>query len=274
LSVSNFSTGIIVQRIIVQIYEVQTPLEAETLIELDVDHIGSVVVSEEDWKLPQLKETINTIRSSAARSSLIPLYNHPESVLRTLDYYQPDIVHFCETLVERENLWDFCDQLIQLQTFVRKHFPEIKIMRSIPIAQTRRNNEIPTIEFAQRFEAASDFFLTDTILMNSSASDIDHQPVQGFVGITGQICNWQTARKLVETANVPVILAGGISPQNVTDGIRQVRPAGVDSCTRTNVQDKSGLPIRFKKDFAKVKNLVDQVRAAEKSLSGSRDDAV
>jgi hypothetical protein len=57
------------QRIIVQIYEVQTPLEAEALIELDVDHIGSVVVSEEHWKLPQLKDTIKTIHSTAAKSS-------------------------------------------------------------------------------------------------------------------------------------------------------------------------------------------------------------
>ena len=37
------------QRIIVQIYEVQTPLEADDLIELDVDNIGSVILSEENW---------------------------------------------------------------------------------------------------------------------------------------------------------------------------------------------------------------------------------
>jgi phosphoribosylanthranilate isomerase len=233
------------QRIIVQIYEVQTPLEAEALIELDVDHIGSVVVSEEHWKLPQLKDTIKTIHSTAAKSSLIPLYNHPESVLRTLDYYQPDIVHFCEALSDRDDIWDFCDQLIHLQAFVRKHFPEIKIMRSIPIAQTRENKKIPTIELAQ------------------------HQPVQGFVGITGEICNWETALRLVENANIPVILAGGISPQNVTEGIRQVRPAGVDSCTRTNVLDKTGKPIRFKKDLFKVKQLVQRVRAAEKLLEST-----
>jgi phosphoribosylanthranilate isomerase len=249
-------------------------VEAEALIGLDVDHIGSVVVSEERWKLPQLKDTIKTIRSTAAKSSLIPLYNRPESVLRTLDYYQPDIVHFCEALSDSNNIWDFCDRLVHLQAFVRKHFPEIKIMRSIPIAQTRATDRIPTIELAQRFEQESDFFLTDTILMNSSGTDIDHQPVQGFVGITGEICNWETARKLVENANIPVILAGGISPQNVTDGIRQVRPAGVDSCTRTNVLDKSGKPIRFKKDLVKVETLVEQVRAAEKSLASSKDDAV
>ena len=96
----------------------------------------------------------------------------------------------------------------------------------------------------------------------------------GFVGITGEISSWQTARQLVKIANIPVILAGGISPQNVPDGIRQVRPAGVDSCTRTNVLDKTGKPIRFKKDLFKVKQLVERVRAAEKSLSQASGNSV
>ncbi|MEJ2221683.1 MAG: hypothetical protein P8X80_12810 [Desulfobacterales bacterium] len=137
------------QRIIVQIYEVQTPVEAEALIELDVDHIGSVVVSEQDWKLPQLKATINSVASTAAKSSLIPLYNRPESVLRTLDYYQPDIVHFCEALSGKGNAVDLCGRLLDLQALVRRHFPQIKIMRSIPIAQARGNDKIPTIELAK-----------------------------------------------------------------------------------------------------------------------------
>jgi len=248
----------------VQIYEVQTPSEAEALIELDVNHIGSVVVSQAHWRLPQLKDTIETIRPTAARSSLIPLYHHPETVLRTLDYYQPDIIHFCETLADSEDLWPFCDRLIELQASVKKHFPEIKIMRSIPIGQTRRADHVPTIELAKRFEPTSDYFLTDTFLVSFCGTDINAQPVQGFVGITGKTCDWATARELVRTSQIPVILAGGISPRNVIKGIRQVKPAGVDSCTRTNAQDPSGKPIRFKKDLAKVKQLVEQVRAAEK----------
>jgi len=255
-----------VQHIIIQIYEVQTPSEAEALIELGVDHIGSVVVSQNHWKIPQLKTTIETIRASAAKSSLIPLYNRPDAVLRTLDYYRPDIVHFCEALVDSENLWKLCDQLIQLQRSVRKHFPDIKIMRSIPVGQKQAVDRIPTIEMAQRFEPTSDFFLTDTLLMNFSGADIDNQPVQGFVGITGKVCDWASARKLVQASHIPVILAGGISPQNVQQGIRRVRPAGVDSCTRTNAHDQTGKPIRFKKDLVKVKRLVERVRAAEKSL--------
>lgn len=257
-----------------QIYEVQTPSEAEALIELDVNHIGSVVVSQAHWRLPQLKDTIETIRPTAARSSLIPLYHHPEAVLRTLDYYQPDIVHFCEALADSDGLWSFCDQLIELQGSVKKHFPEIKIMRSIPIGQTRGADHVPTIELAKRFEPTSDFFLTDTFLVNSCGTDINAQPVQGFVGITGETCDWATARKLVRVSQIPVILAGGISPQNVMEGIRQVRPAGVDSCTRTNAQDPSGKPIRFKKDLVKVKQLVERVRAAEKINAVTGADSV
>ena len=83
------------KNIIVQIYEVQDPLEAESLVDIGVDRIGSVIVSERDWKVQGVKDTIRRLRSAPAKSSLIPLFNSRESILRTLDYYQPDIVHFC-----------------------------------------------------------------------------------------------------------------------------------------------------------------------------------
>jgi len=70
----------------------------------------------------------------------------------------------------------------------------------------------------------------------------------------------------VDTARIPVVLAGGISPDNVVEGLRQVGPAGVDSCTGTNACDSHGQPIRFKKDPAKVKRLVGAVRGFEAGL--------
>jgi phosphoribosylanthranilate isomerase len=48
----------------------------------------------------------------------------------------------------------------------------------------------------------------------------------------------------------------------------------VDSCTRTNVLDENGKPIRFKKDLVKVKRLVQKVRAVEKSLSRSKNTGI
>jgi phosphoribosylanthranilate isomerase len=61
-------------------------------------------------------------------------------------------------------------------------------------------------------------------------------------------------------------LAGGITPDNVFDGIMQVMPAGVDSCTGTNALDSKGRSIRFKKDLEKVKHMVNEARRAERIL--------
>ena len=255
------------KKIIIQIYEVQDPGEAQALINIGVDHIGSVIVSEKEWKVPGVAETIERVRSSPAKSSLITLFNSLDSVLRTLDYYQPDIVHFCEALIDRKDVWNYCQKLIRLQENVKKQFPQIMVMRSIPIAQSGKRNLIPTLYFGEIFEPTSDFFLTDTILVNSSKHDTELQPVNGFVGITGQTCSWRTAAELVAASTIPVILAGGIAPGNVTEGIMRVRPEGVDSCTRTNSLDKKGAPIRFKKDLQKVKQMVEAVRKLEKALA-------
>ena len=89
------------EKIIVQIYEVQNPQEAEELIQIGVDHIGSVIVSETDWKVSGVRDTMDLVSSSSAKSCLIPLFNSPDSVWRTLDYYQPDIVNFCEAFPGR-----------------------------------------------------------------------------------------------------------------------------------------------------------------------------
>jgi phosphoribosylanthranilate isomerase len=252
------------KNIIIQIYEVQSPPEAQMLIDIGVDHIGSVIVSEDDWKKPGIRETVNLVRRSTAKSSLIPLYNSLDSVLRTLDYYQPDIVHFCEALVDQADVWNFCEKLCHLQEAVKKRFSQMLIMRSIPIAPSGRSHLVPTLELAKVFEPTSDYFLTDTLLVGNPDSEADSQPVRGFVGITGQTCSWRTAAELVAASNRPVILAGGISPDNVAAGILKTRPAGIDSCTQTNALDERGAPIRFKKDFQKVTRVVKAVREAEK----------
>ena len=67
---------------IVQIYEIQTPDEAERMVALEVDHIGSVVLNEESWKVSSIKETIELIRSTGARSSLIPLFSRAEQEIK------------------------------------------------------------------------------------------------------------------------------------------------------------------------------------------------
>lgn len=252
--------------ILIQIYEVQTPSEAEKLIGLGVHHIGSVVVSEKSWKIPEIRDTVKRIHGAGGRSSLIPLFSDLDAISLMLDYYRPDVIHFCEVYPWQDDHRETWNELVWLQENLKKRFPEIEIMRSIPIRQPGTSDGFPTLDLARMFEPFSDYFLTDTLITKESGSLSDHQPVKGFVGITGKICDWDVAAELVEQCRIPVILAGGITPDNVFDGIVHVRPAGVDSCTGTNAVDVRGRPVRFKKDFDKVKRLIDGVRRAEKFL--------
>jgi len=251
-------------KLIVQIYEVQTPREAEKVIALGVDHIGSVIVSQKSWKIPCIRDTVRLVQARDGRSSLIPLFDDIDAICFMLDYYKPDIIHFCEAITLVNGSSASCKKFVLLQKNIKKRFPEIKIMRSIPIPQPKVPNQGKTLELARMFEAVSDYFLTDTLIVNSSGSIFDFQPVKGFVGVTGKTCKWDVAAQLVQSSHIPVILAGGITPDNVFDGIMQVMPAGVDSCTGTNALDSKGHSIRFKKDLKKVKHLVDEVRRAER----------
>jgi phosphoribosylanthranilate isomerase len=255
-----------VNKIIVQIYEVQTPSEAEKLMALGVDHIGSVIVSQESWKVPSIRDTVHLVQGNDGRSSLIPLFDDLETICFMLDYYKPEIIHFCEAITLENGPGASCKKLVLLQENIKKRFREIKIMRSIPIPQPKVSNQGETLELARMFEAVSDYFLTDTLIVKSSGSIFDLQPVKGFVGITGKTCNWDMATQLVQASHIPVILAGGITPENAFDGIMQVMPAGVDSCTGTNALDSKGRSIRFKKDLEKVKHMVDEARRAEKAM--------
>jgi phosphoribosylanthranilate isomerase len=73
----------------------------------------------------------------------------------------------------------------------------------------------------------------------------------------------------VDSSSIPVIAAGGLSPDNVYDAIMTVRPFGVDSCTKTNRVDRGGKNVRFVKDPGLVKRFVREVRRAEKDIGGS-----
>ncbi len=254
---------------ITQIYEIQTPGEVEPLGEIGVDHIGSVILSEKDWRLPIIRETVRAIQGIGKKSSLIPLYNDPATVFRTLDYYRPDIVHFCEMLTFEMDGKALCQRLISLQQEVRSRYPELMIMRSIPIGRPGEHMAIPTIALAELFQPVSDLFLTDTVL--SAGAALTSQPVNGFVGITGQTCRWQTARELAEYAQIPVILAGGLSPENVYDGVQAVNPVGVDSCTCTNRADDQGRPIRFAKDLERVRRFVMEAQRAAYDMADGFD---
>jgi phosphoribosylanthranilate isomerase len=82
--------------------------------------------------------------------------------------------------------------------------------------------------------------LWDAIILDSM------DPISGRIGATGITHDWSVSSKIVNTASVPVILAGGLTPDNVVEAILTVRPAGVDS--HTGIEDRDG-----SRNLAKIK---------------------
>ncbi|MBN1101838.1 MAG: hypothetical protein JXL84_00340 [Deltaproteobacteria bacterium] len=248
---------------IVQIYEIHTPREAEECIARGVDHIGSVLLCEKGWRQPLIREVIRLSDGQRAKNSLIPLFRRPDSLCRALDYYCPHFVHFCDNLTDRDGLGTNLEEMISLQAEIRERFPEIRIIRSIPIPPEGVAPEFPVLSLARVFEPVSDIFLVDTW--------VGQEPVQGFIGITGKTADWSRAVRLVSGSTTPVILAGGLSPDNVYEAMLRVAPFGADSCTLTNRVDEAGNPVRFQKDFGKVERFVMEVRRAEAALGNKAD---
>jgi phosphoribosylanthranilate isomerase len=91
------------------------------------------------------------------------------------------------------------------------------IIRSLIVG---RSPEEELVRTARSVADLSDVFLTDT-----------YDPQSGASGATGKTHDWQTSRRLVIGSGRPVILAGGLTPDNVREAIQTVRPAGVDSHT-------------------------------------------
>jgi len=80
----------------------------------------------------------------------------------------------------------------------------------------------------------------------------------GQFGGTGTTANWHLARTVAQSHRV--ILAGGLSPENVGEAIRVVRPYAVD--VASGVESRPG-----RKDPAKLRAFFDEVARANREIS-------
>lgn len=95
------------------------------------------------------------------------------------------------------------------------------------------------------------------MLAHSGLADavlVDSHTRQGSGG-TGVTFDWLAAAPVVQNAQLPVIAAGGLRPENVADAVRALRPWGVD--VSSGVESAPGV-----KDAAKVAAFVHSARQA------------
>lgn len=85
-------------------------------------------------------------------------------------------------------------------------------------------------------------------------------------GGTGETHDWARTHDVVQALSVPVVLAGGLGPSNVTEAVRTVRPFAVDVASGVERADEPG-----RKDHDAVRAFVRRAkRAAERA--GERTD--
>lgn len=129
---------------------------------------------------------------------------------------------------------------LPLSELVKIRETGIKLIKTISVSPEA--DAVALIKQIKELSGAADAILLDTAL-------------NGRSGGTGLPHNWEISSKVVTCTAVPVILAGGLKPENVGEAVRCVRPYAVDTA--------SGVETGGKKDEKKVIDFVNNARKNE-----------
>jgi phosphoribosylanthranilate isomerase len=220
---------------IVQIYAATSIADALAMVELGVDHVGFIAGNYGEvygeLSFTQARAMVETLRGKAV-SSALTMSTDPVEILRMAGAVQPDIIHISSDT-----------EAVGLAAMrqLRQALPHnILLMKAVHVSGQA------SIEAALQFAETADILLLDT-------------KVEGMpgVGATGVTHDWQVSREIIRQVGhkANVILAGGLTPENVAEAIGVTRPWGVDSNTGTNL---SGDPV--KKDLERVRAFVEAAK--------------
>ena len=198
---------------IIQIAGIIDAAEAQLLLDSGVDWLGF-----------PLRLTVNAedINDADAAAIIANLPENRSGVLITYLNTATEILELCKTLHAKTVQIHGNIEFAELR-HLRKSAPDVFILKSLIV----RGDNLSELEnMTQTLAPLVDGFITDT-----------HDPVTGADGATGKTHDWQISRKLVEISPKPLMLAGGLTPENVFDAIRIVRPAAVDAHTVVEAAD-------------------------------------
>lgn len=225
---------------ITQIYSIQTAEEALDCVAAGADRIGIAIdtgvslpaqVSEEECKL--IFEAVG----SKAVKVLIVVTRSAEEVYGPLSRLRPDIIHICG------------NEYFATPEFVKKAkeiYPSVKVLQAIPMTGPE------AVEMAIHYAEYCDILILDSV-----------DPKIAGIGAAGITHDWALDAEIVKKVACPVILAGGLGPENVAEAIKQVRPFGVDSFTKTSDKFPDG---SSRKNPEKVRLFIKNAKEAAAGL--------
>lgn len=225
----------------IQIYTMQSADEARAVIARGVDHIG---ITPGAYGLPgevdlETAQAIVQASRGFAVTVALSVDSDLEAIVAMVSTVQPDILHLCglENTLLPEAVWRLRDRLPS----------DVAIMQAISVAGPE------AVDMALAYHDVADYLILDT-----QAPDI------AGIGASGVVHDWSISREIVRQVHIPVILAGGLSPENVAEAIRIVQPWGVDSLTHTNQLLPGG---GFCKNLDRIRQFVAAARAGSDSSS-------
>ena len=131
---------------------------------------------------------------------------------------------------------------------LKAQFPQVELWQSVHLPPAGQPVDLEPVKQAvdTYLEAGVDLLLFDT------AATVNGNKKFGGTGITA---DWGIIRQVLDTirGRVPVLLAGGINPENAAAGLAAVMPDGLDLCS--GVEAAPG-----QRDPAKVHALMQAIR--------------
>lgn len=147
------------------------------------------------------------------------------------------------------------DSIIAQQRMTKTNTLQLVDSVSIDVYETLRK-ELHQISIVQVIhvvdessieEAKSVVPFVDMILLDSGNQNLTVKELGG----TGRKHDWNLSRRIVESVNKPVFLAGGLNAENVREAMEFVQPYGLDLC--------SGVRTNGKLDEEKLKRFFESV---------------
>ncbi len=186
----------------------------EAIKDLDIDAVGFLV--------GQVHPSPDFILASTAGrlARLLPPYITPVIVT-----HLEDVEEIFE-IVEKTGI-------TTIQLYGNNSLDDIKKLRDLLPPYSKLIFAIHIINDACSVEIMEYIRHIDGVIIDSYSDE------KSQVGGTGEVHNWDISAKLVKELPLPVMLAGGLTPDNVELAIKKVNPYGVDANSGLKREDRS-----------------------------------
>jgi len=226
---------LMLEKNLIQIAGVQDINEALMLQQCGVKYLGfplRIDINKEDISEDEAGDIINFL-SASTNAVIITYINDPD-----------EIADLCNSL--SVSIVQLHGDIDPYKLKELKHIsPDLTVIKSLVPGY----HDISSIEhmIGEQYEEV-DAFITDT-----------YDPSTKARGATGKTHDWGISGNIVKHSSRPVILAGGLNPDNVREAIIRVKPFGVDC--HTGVEGKDG-----RKSAAKVRLFVSEAKKGFKQI--------